>query len=79
MMSQGWWDEDKDAALFDKYRAEVLSELKVSEKIGAPALDELVTDVYNDVPKHLQQQLSDLKTHIAKYPDAYPSAKGESH
>ena len=79
MMSQGWWDEDKDAALFDKYRAEVLSELKVSEKVGAPALDELVTDVYNDVPKHLQQQLSDLKTHIAKYPDAYPSAKGESH
>ena len=60
--------------------AEVLRELKVSEKIGAPALEELVTDVYhNDVPKHLQEQLSDLKTHIAKYPDAYPSAKRESH
>lgn len=79
MVAQGWWDEDKDAALYEKYRSEVLSELKVAEKIGAPALEELVTDVYDDIPKHLQQQLSDLKTHIAKYPDAYPSAKGESH
>lgn len=79
MVAQGWWDEDKEAAIYEAYRTEVLSELKVSEKIGAPALDELVTDVYHDVPKHLQEQLSELKTHIAKYPDAYPSAKGESH
>ncbi|MGB1297991.1 MAG: thiamine pyrophosphate-dependent dehydrogenase E1 component subunit alpha [Psychrobium sp.] len=79
MINQGWWDEDKDAALYDKYRTEVLSELKISEKISAPALEELVTDVYNDVPKHLQDQLTELKSHIAKYPDAYPSAKGESH
>ncbi|WP_435273842.1 thiamine pyrophosphate-dependent dehydrogenase E1 component subunit alpha [Psychrobium sp. nBUS_13] len=79
MVAQGWWDEDKEAEIYEAYRTEVLRELKVSEKIAAPALEELVTDVYHDVPKHLQEQLSELKTHIAKYPDAYPSAKGESH
>jgi 2-oxoisovalerate dehydrogenase E1 component alpha subunit len=80
MISQGWWNEEEDTALYEKYRTEILSELKVAEKIGPPALDELVTDVYSDVPTHLANQLSDLKVHIAKYPDAYPSGtNGESH
>lgn len=79
-INQGWWTEEDDNALYEKYRTEILSELKIAEKVAPPALDELVTDVYSDVPKHLSAQLTDLKAHIAKYPDVYPSgAKGESH
>jgi len=80
MMNQGWWSEEEDSALFEKYRTEILSALKVAEKVGPPSLEEIVTDVYSDVPTHLSNQLTDLKAHIAKYPDAYPSGKnGESH
>jgi len=78
METQGWWSQEQDEALFDKYRQEILSALKVAEKIAPPRLGELVTDVYSDVPKHLQQQLGELKLHIAKYPEHYPAAK-ESH
>jgi len=80
IINQGWWSEEEDSALYEKYRAEILSALKVAEKVGPPALEEIVTDVYSDVPAHLSNQLSDLKAHIAKYPDAYPSGtNGESH
>ena len=72
MESQGWWTQDEEDALYAKYREEVLAQLKVSEKIPAPGLNELVTDVYAEVPKHLQQQLDELEAHIQKYPDAYP-------
>ena len=76
---QGWWDDSKETALYEKYRKEILAQLKVSEKVPAPSLEEIVTDVYSDVPRHLKDQLSELKTHIAKYPNAYPSSSGESH
>ena len=80
MINKGWWSEQQDSELFEQYRTEVLSELKTAEKIGAPALEELVSDVYSDVPLHLENQLTQLKAHIAKYPNAYPtSVKGESH
>lgn len=73
MEKQGWWSQDQEDALYGKYRDEVLAQLKVSEKIAPPVLSELVTDVYAEVPDHLQQQLHDLEKHIDKYPEAYPN------
>jgi len=75
--AQGWWSQEQDAALYEKYREEVLAALKVAEKIAPPPLNELITDVYSDVPPHLRAQLTELKSHIAKYPAQYPSQ--ESH
>lgn len=76
--AQGWWSQEQDDALYEKYRDEVLAALKVAEKVAPPSLNELVSDVYSDIPSHLQQQLSELKQHIAKHPAHYPAAK-ESH
>lgn len=76
---QGWWDEAKESALYEKYRAQVLAQLKVSEKEPTPKLVELVSDVYSDIPKHLQQQLTELRSHLAKYPQSYPTTSGEQH
>jgi len=76
---QGWWDENKETALYEKYRALVLAQLKVSEKEPTPMLVELVTDVYSDIPNHLQQQLTELRSHLAKYPQSYPTTSGEQH
>ncbi|NRA70580.1 MAG: thiamine pyrophosphate-dependent dehydrogenase E1 component subunit alpha [Gammaproteobacteria bacterium] len=76
---QGWWDQAQETALYDKYRQEVLAQLKVSEKVPTPLLVELVSDVYSDIPTHLQQQLGDLRQHLAKYPQDYPKTSGEKH
>ena len=73
MLKQSWLDEAEDEAAKEKIKADVLSALKVAEKVAKPALEEIVTDVYEDVPLHLQKQYEQLKQHILKYPEAYPA------
>ena len=50
--------------------------MKKAETVAAPKLDELITDVYDVAPQHLQDQLDELKAHICKYPEAYPKTAG---
>nr|WP_229359762.1 thiamine pyrophosphate-dependent dehydrogenase E1 component subunit alpha [Ferrimonas aestuarii] len=73
MMAKGWWDDAQDEALMEGYRKEVLAAVKVAEVIERPAYNTLVTDVYDTVPKHLQQQLEQTRAHMARYPDVYPA------
>jgi 2-oxoisovalerate dehydrogenase E1 component alpha subunit len=73
LLKQGWLDEAEDEKAKEAIRQQVLEALKVSEKVDMPALEEIVTDVYEQVPLHLQEQYEQLKQHILKYPDAYPA------
>ena len=73
LLKQGWLDEGEDEKAKEEIRQQVLDALKVAEKVEAPALEEIVTDVYADVPNHLQKQYEQLKQHILKYPEAYPA------
>ena len=43
----------------------------LAEKRLKPALTELFNDVYDTIPKHLQEQEREMKEHIAKYPQEY--------
>lgn len=72
LLKQGWWDEERDAKLHENYRREILEQLKLAEKHPKPALQDLITDVYQTPPAQLREQLQALETHIAKYPDRYP-------
>ncbi|WDE00987.1 thiamine pyrophosphate-dependent dehydrogenase E1 component subunit alpha [Thalassomonas actiniarum] len=76
MLAQQWWDEAQEETLFEGLREEVLAAVKVAEKIEKPELQEMVNDVYDVPPKHLQDQLDALAEHIKKYPDAYPVTSG---
>jgi len=76
MLAQEWWSEEQEQELFEHLREQVLAAVKVSEKIDKPPVEDLVTDVYDQIPKHLQDQLDELKVHIKKYPDAYPFTAG---
>lgn len=79
MDQQGWWSEAEEKQLLEAYRKEVLDTLKRVEKRPAPAIGELITDVYDTPPAHLQQQFTQLEQHIAKYPEHYPVAGGAKH
>ncbi|WP_373183623.1 thiamine pyrophosphate-dependent dehydrogenase E1 component subunit alpha [Halomonas campaniensis] len=72
LVAQGWWNDDEEKSLQESLRREVLETMKRAEKRPPPPLDSLVTDVYADVTPALQRQLDRLKTHIRKYPEAYP-------
>lgn len=76
LLAQNWWDEAQDDALYEQLRGEVLAAVKVAEKIAKPELRELVTDVYDEVPEHIEKQYSALVAHIKQYPDAYPVTSG---
>jgi 2-oxoisovalerate dehydrogenase E1 component subunit alpha len=76
LLAQNWWDESQENTLFETLREEVLAAVKVAEKIDKPQLRELVTDVYDEVPKHIEKQYQALVEHIKQYPDAYPVTSG---
>ena len=72
--SKDWWSEDDEKQIQENLRREVLETMKRSEKRPPPSLDSLVTDVYDQVPAGLARQLDALKTHIRRYPEAYPKS-----
>ena len=72
VISKGWFDETAHNEYLTQCREEILAAVKTAEKVPVCELDDMVNDVYDEVPWHLNEQLSELKEHIAKYPDAYP-------
>jgi 2-oxoisovalerate dehydrogenase E1 component alpha subunit len=77
LLAQNWWDENRDKALFEQLREKVLAAVKASEKISKPHIDTLITDVYDEPSTQLESQLAQLKTHVNKYPEAYPFTAGK--
>lgn len=60
-----------DTALISEARKQVITALNVAERKPKPAISELFTDVYHDVPSHLQEQQRELTEHLSKYPNEY--------
>jgi len=77
MVKQNWWDEEKETALFEGYREQVLAAVKVAEKIDKPHIDTMITDVYDVPSAQLKAQLDEVKAHVNKYPEAYPFTAGK--
>lgn len=72
MLKKGWWSEEEEAQQQESLRRDVLETMKRAEKRPPPSLDSLVSDVYADVTPALQRQFDQLKSHIRRYPEAYP-------
>ncbi|WP_100657373.1 thiamine pyrophosphate-dependent dehydrogenase E1 component subunit alpha [Alteromonas flava] len=77
VIDNGWHDEKAHDAFLTETRQEILAAVKVAEKVDICPLDDMVNDVYDQVPWHLKEQLDSLKSHIRKYPDAYPKTAKE--
>ena len=76
LKSKGWFDADAVEKRKTATRESVLAALKEAEKVPVNPIDDIVTDVYDHVPRHLNDQLQALKQHIARYPQAYPKTAG---
>ncbi|WP_426416931.1 thiamine pyrophosphate-dependent dehydrogenase E1 component subunit alpha [Aestuariirhabdus sp. LZHN29] len=76
LVNQQWWSEKQDETLFAEERELVLRTMKAAEQRPVCKLDGLITDVYDEPTPMLKQQLEALKTHIRKYPEAYPKTAG---
>ncbi len=57
----------------------MLREFEDAETVAGPDLETLFTDVYHDVPRHLQEQLHQVREQVAKHPEEYPYLHGKHH
>ena len=70
--SQGWWNETDDTELTTITRKEVLKAMEVAERRLPVPKNELFNDVYDKLPKHLQEQEESFRMHMNKYKSLYP-------
>lgn len=67
----GWMSSDESAALSQEERRAVLKAIDHAERRPRPSVDNLFTDVYLEMPQHLQRQKQELDEHLRKYPSKY--------
>jgi 2-oxoisovalerate dehydrogenase E1 component alpha subunit len=73
---KGWFNKKATDGFLESSRAEILAAVKKAEKVQIAPVEQIIEDVYDKAPWHLKQQLAELKTHIAKYPEHYPKTSG---
>lgn len=76
MQLKGWFDEKQNKAFIEQCRQDILKALKRAEQVPICPIEQIVEDVYDTPPRHLEAQLKELKMHIEKYPSAYPKTSG---
>lgn len=74
MQHKGLWNDAKDKELQTRARQNVLDALKKAEAQPKPPIEELFTDVYDELTPQLREQQQELFEHLKKYPDDYPIA-----
>lgn len=71
MKSKGWIDEAEKARIQEECKKVVVGAMKQAEAEKKPHIDHLFTDVYDTLPKHLQEQKQELAEHLKKYGQYY--------
>lgn len=69
--SKGLWNEDKEKAISSAAREEMLQAMKSGEAKKKGPLRELFTDVYTDLPWHLEEQAAYAEKHVREYSADY--------
>jgi len=75
LISKGLWDEAKEKEWKETARKEVMAAFSAAEKKLKPKVSEMFTDVYHDVPPHLQEQKAEMEEHLKTYGAEYPLNK----
>jgi len=71
LKTRGWiTDSDRDS-IQNECRQAVVAAMKTAEAAKKPHLDHTFTDVYDQMPKRLEEQRAELMEHLKKYGDNY--------
>jgi 2-oxoisovalerate dehydrogenase E1 component beta subunit len=69
--TQGAWDEQKEDALKKEAKADILKAFKDGEAKKRPPLGEMFTDIYTELPWHLEEQRQYAEQHVREYKGDY--------
>jgi len=77
MNNNRWWSDAEEKAWMKESRKEVLTAFAKAEKKAKPNPELMFSDVYEEMPKHLQEQLEEMKNHVRKHKEHYPISNYE--
>lgn len=63
--------DTENSKMINDARSAVLDALEAAEKLPKPAIENLFTDVYDQLTPELKDQQAELNRHLSKYGDAY--------
>lgn len=69
--SKDWWTQEDEREWRQEVKTALLKSFSAAEKRKKPALENLFTDVYEDMPPNLLAQKQELEELIKKYPEYY--------
>nr|ACO13127.1 2-oxoisovalerate dehydrogenase subunit alpha, mitochondrial precursor [Lepeophtheirus salmonis] len=72
LKDKGLWDDDTEKKWGQDARQQVLKAFARAEKELKPSIKEMFTDVYDDIPPHLQSQMKEMESHLELYKEHYP-------
>ncbi|CAM2110426.1 unnamed protein product [Caretta caretta] len=72
LRGRGWWDEEQEKSWRKKSRKRVMEAFEQAERKLKPGPQHLFSDVYHEMPPHLQKQQEALLRHLQLYGDHYP-------
>jgi len=73
LVFSGLWDEQREKELRQSLRQQVVTALEEASKVGKPALSELFTDVYAQMPWHLKEQMEETLAFAKRHPEIVPA------
>lgn len=72
MLNQEWWNDEMEKNWKDECKERVMTSFARAEKRLKPNPAFMFTDVYDEVPPHIQQQMDETKAHVDIYKEQYP-------
>ena len=75
--AKGWWTAEREEELRKVMRKRAITALNDAEKVAQPHAKHLFTDVFDDLPWHLEEQQAQLKDHLQRYGEHYEYVSSE--
>ncbi|XP_012459743.1 2-oxoisovalerate dehydrogenase subunit alpha 2, mitochondrial [Gossypium raimondii] len=69
----GWWGSEAESQLRSSIRSQLLHAIQIAERAEKPPVNDLFTDVYDNIPSNLREQEKLLKETINRHPKDYPA------
>ncbi|XP_022708717.1 2-oxoisovalerate dehydrogenase subunit alpha, mitochondrial-like isoform X2 [Varroa jacobsoni] len=72
LTAKGLWSDEKETEFRESIKKEILTNFQEGERVKKPSVDFMFTDVYEEIPAHLQVQRDELREHLKEYGKYYP-------
>lgn len=70
---KGWWSDQQETEFRANTRKQVINSIQVAEKTEKPSLENMFSDVYEEVPSNLKEQERLIRNTIKRHPQDYPT------